>query len=43
MCPPDLEKVLGSLRIGRILFTGIGGNLGYFYVKLPCPSVHTSY
>jgi hypothetical protein len=23
------EKVLGGLRIGRILFSGIGGNLGY--------------
>src|SRR5829696_1447747 len=25
----EREKVLGGLRIGRILFTGIGGNLGY--------------
>jgi hypothetical protein len=32
MCPSDLEKVLGGLRIGRILFTGIGGNLGYIRV-----------
>jgi hypothetical protein len=23
------EKVLGGLRIGRIFFTEIGGNLGY--------------
>src|ERR671912_2113482 len=23
------EKVLGGLRIGRILITGLGGNLGY--------------
>src|SRR5215211_4136693 len=23
------EKVLGSLRIGRILITGLGGNLGF--------------
>jgi hypothetical protein len=22
------EKVLGGLRIGRVFFTGIGGNLG---------------
>ena len=28
MYPPDPEKVLGGLRIGRILITGIGGNLG---------------
>jgi hypothetical protein len=24
------EKVLGGLRIGRIFFTEIGGNLGYY-------------
>src|SRR5688572_33478692 len=29
MCPPDPEKVLGGLRIGRILLTYIGGNSGY--------------
>jgi hypothetical protein len=25
------EKVLGGLRIGRIFFTEIGGNLGYLF------------
>src|SRR5215211_920648 len=25
------EKVLGGLRIGRILITGLGGNLGYLF------------
>jgi hypothetical protein len=27
------EKVLGGLRIGRILFTGIGSNLGYLVLS----------
>ena len=27
--PILIEKVLGGLRIGRILFTSIGDNLGY--------------
>src|SRR5215211_3517725 len=34
-CPPDpeREKVLGGLRIGRILTTGVGGNLGYIGIS----------
>src|SRR5919107_6446009 len=27
------EKVLGGLRIGRILFTAIGGNSGYIHIR----------
>jgi hypothetical protein len=34
------EKVLGGLRIGRILFTGIGGNLGYLSPR-KSPSLFT--
>ena len=39
MCPPGPEKVLGGLRIGRILFTGIGGNSVYGIYILHYPII----
>jgi hypothetical protein len=37
------EKVLGGLRIGRILFIGIGDNLGYLWEDISGPGPPRDY